>query len=71
MEREEAEGGEGDGLHTLAIVLLLFAALKLLYLLGLMDNEGEFPEQSSAGFTHRWFTKRRSSGFTHTQRCFT
>lgn len=32
---------EGDGLHTLAIVLLLCGALKLLHTLGLINTEGE------------------------------
>ncbi|KAI4899897.1 hypothetical protein NFI96_003345 [Prochilodus magdalenae] len=33
------DDGEGDGLHTLAIVLLLCGALKLLHTLGLINTE--------------------------------
>ncbi len=35
------EKAEGDGLKTLAIVLLLCGALKLLHMLGLISTEGE------------------------------
>ena len=37
MEKEE----EGDGLHTIIIVLLCCGAVKLLHLLGLITVEGE------------------------------
>ncbi|XP_028816608.1 Kv channel-interacting protein 1 isoform X6 [Denticeps clupeoides] len=38
------EEGEGEGLHTLAIVMLLCAALKLLHTLGLINTEDKLDD---------------------------